>query len=58
MVKFQQRGFFAHSPQKGLIQDFLGLTATAVVVLRWITALARLLAGGTATGLVVARCRK
>lgn len=38
--------------------DFFGLAATAVFGLRWITALAMVLFGGTATALVVAKSRK
>ena len=38
--------------------DFFGLAATAVFGLRWITALAMVLFGGTATVLVAARSRK
>jgi membrane protein DedA with SNARE-associated domain len=38
--------------------DFFGLTATAVFGLRWITALAMILFGGTATVLLAAKCQK
>jgi hypothetical protein len=38
--------------------DFFGLTATAVFGLRWITALAMILFGGTATVLLAAKSQK